>query len=241
MSLLQQIITSDSRAGTWESTTTRFIQAINFHDRESAEKAFDDVEPFYNQIWANGTWDGIKETTGLIPEYAKTSQHSKLWLDENQKGFSLCVSFSNLLQRNEIREKFRPFFRDNEIKQLNATLNESERMRIDRLEESTHSVEMDVSNSVLTPNVITDFMNVAITMPTNQPTLYVDDILKDGKRRLKAYYKTHDAAEKFAEVCDLKVRQPLAKLTSKPDQEALDMIALPLVRKFKQPKLLVAA
>jgi len=226
MSLLQQITTADSRTkGAESAPTTRYIHEINFTHRDLAEKAFDDVMPFYQKIWANGTWDGIKATSGKTPEYAKKSMHSNIWVDEHQMGFSLCVSFSNQPERDEMRKALKPFFRDNKINLHVVHLNESERERINLLETATHSVEMDVSNTVLIPQVVTDFMNVALTLPANKRGLYGDDIMKDGFRRLKGYFASEQAAKSFADVCDLKVRKPLLGLVAKKDQEALDAVA----------------
>ena len=228
MSKLQQIITSDSRTGQWESIETRYIYEINFADRKSAEAAFLAVQPHYYNLWASGTWKGIEATQNKIPEYAETSHHSDMWVDENNHGFSLCISFSNIKQRDEIRKKLRPFFKDNQIKHHAVTINERERLRLDDLDTVTHSVELDVSNSVLTLDVVTDFMNVAMTMLNGKKPVYIDTIGKDGFRRLKAYFRDKTSALDFAKVCDDKIRKPLVRL-----QEG--SVVTPQARKFLNP------
>lgn len=221
MSLLKQIQTSDNRSTGWESTQTRYIYEIHFSNRNNAKKSLEQIKPFYNKIWATGTWDGIKQTSKTTPDYAQTSMHSHIWIDENQMGFSLCISFTYQNQRNEIKKSLDVFFKESQIKLHVTTLNESERKRIDHLETATHSVEIDVSNTVFTLDVMTDFMNVAMTAHDDEKALYVDSIGKDGSRRLKAYFASKSAAKSFSDVCDLKIRTPL-----------LQSVQQPLIRSF---------
>jgi hypothetical protein len=229
MSLLREIKTADNRTSGWEAPQYRYLLTVNFNQREQAEEAFDKIIPYYEQIWANGTVDGVL-SQGRQPEYANLSFGSKIWVDENPQGFDVCVYFTNSKQMNEFLDHLdMPLvFGDLKLNQGLATLNESERIRIDRLETATHSVELDVPNVIMTPQVTTDFMNVAITLGdgTNKPAvLYADTIAKDGFTRLKAYFPSAKAAEKFNTVCDTKVRKPLTTLGEIPK---------PKIREFKK-------
>lgn len=235
MSLLQQIKTADSRTSGWSGGCTFYIYEMNFPNRKAAEDAFEELQPYYNEIWEKGVWEGIEKTTGQTTHTNKTSAYSHLWVDENNDGFSLCVLFSNTEQRNEIFPFIEIFYKDH--KHHVHGINESEIGRIRELKKATHSVEIDIFEKDLNLDIVTDFMNVAMTSASDQKTLYVDTIKKDGFRRLKAYFSSDRAAQNFAQVADLKIRQPLLKLK-------LESIPEVKVREFavaiKKPALKVA-
>ena len=229
MSLLQQIITADSQSRGWSSTYTKHIHEVSFHSRAEAEKAFEDMLPFYKKIVGEGTWDDVKERGGDTTHADQLSFNHHMWVDENKKGFSFCVYFDNIVQRDQIRKDFRKFFKDNQVEHHIAHLNEQEETRIRRLKSATHSVELDITNKVVDFQIITDFMNVAMTLPENGKALYIDTIGKDGNTRLKAYFANEVSAKEFARIADLKVKAPLDRLES-------ELAKAPLVREFHPAK-----
>jgi hypothetical protein len=81
-------------------------------------------------------------------------------------------------------------------------------------------------------------MNVAMTMPENQQTLYGDTIGKDGFTRLKAYFGSQAAADNFAKIAESKIERPLNGLTQTLEREQnIDrLVKSPIIREFSPSK-----
>ena len=228
MSLLQQLITADNKQKGWSNPYSLYIYEVLFTDREMALDALEEMLPHYNEIWERETWEGIEQTTGNTCHTDKTSAQSHIWVDENDKGFSLCVLFSNTKQRNKISEIIEILYKEEETAHHVLSLSEEGMKRFGILKSATHSVEVDVPSHYMTPAVVKDFTNVAVTIQNVAP-LYIDTISKDGFSRLKAYFGEDKAAAVFLQAADVAFVQPRSSSTAN--------ISEPKVRKFPATRL----
>ena len=179
------------------------LATLNFQTREEAEDAYSRTRYIYDDITANQTWEGITSQGGR-PEDDQFSFRHHMWVDENDDGFTLCVSFDN---RKQTRD-----FIESASKKLNGALfgfddfkvEDSKSDRLNRHMMATHSVEVDFVYDDYNDVAKTTFDEVANDRKF-EPALFTSVINRSdlGVKRLKARFMSEADAQSFKARCSI--------------------------------------
>lgn len=195
MSLLKHIHIAkndphNNAIGGWRHFDTWNLATVNFKTRAQAEKAYNATQEIYEDIVQNQTWDSLLKQ-GQSPNATDVSFRHHIWVDENDGGFTLCVSFDNGNQTKNFTTRAKNII--GEMKSDTFKILQGVSDKINNYMTATHSVEVDIVGVKTVKEFKKTFENGA------QPTaLYTDSIEKQDGKRYKAYFDSGKLAQEFS-------------------------------------------
>lgn len=227
MSITKKLYSAEEQSDGSGKLVNWNLSTITFPTRKEAEKAYNLILPAYNDTVSEHTWKGLDDQE-IQAVADKVSFKHHVWVDENDKGFTLCASFDNKEHGwDAIHEAMGKLFPNQEVAFDHFTISQKLSDKINCYMCATHSVEIDIPTAEFNEDLFKKFKNSS-GLGADQ-LLYADDIQKPNDvTRMKVYLKSAEDAQKFEKACN----NAMEGLTSKAVVRKFPMAAR---KDFTQP------
>lgn len=145
MSILKKLQTAQHSGNGWNYPVYFYISTLRFPNYIPAVQAFQEIYPAYCALCRTQTYNGIMTESGKPPADCESiSFQHDLWIDEDDSGIYLCISFDNYLQRNLFNEDLRRLLPQHKIKNHAYTIREDSAHDIRIIRKASHYIDIGI-------------------------------------------------------------------------------------------------